>query len=170
MRENIVSNCKCYMKYKNKTFNLLIFFLKFKFNKYIPIHRHVHYKVHNYAVRFMFFFSFNLNIKSDIFFIGINIIFAIESSTEIYLFISDPIDPICEADLLPRTTSIGVQKTPSLGPIHRPRKRLSALNFTGGWFQLKVAYDSPVICSPVTFIRGHTRARRTDKPHQPGED
>ena len=60
--------------------------------------------------------------------------------------------------------------TPSLEPIHRPRNHLSALNFTGGWFQLKVAYDSSVIRSPGTFIRGHTRARRTDKPQQSGED
>ena len=29
-----------------------------------------------------------------------------------------------------------VLETPSLEPIHDPRNRLSALNFTGGWLQL----------------------------------
>ena len=60
-------------------------------------------------------------------------------------------------------TGLGIpvktKKKPSLEPIHNPRDRLSALNLTGGWFQLKVAYDSSVIRSPGTFIRGHTRAR-----------
>ena len=41
-------------------------------------------------------------------------------------------------------------------PIHRSRNRLSALNFAGSWFQLKVAYDSSVGRSPGTSIRGHT--------------
>ena len=71
-------------------------------------------------------------------------------------------------------TGLGIpvknKKKPSLEPILHPRDRLSALNFTSGWFQLKVAYDSSVIRSPGTFIRGHTRARRTDKPHQPWQD
>ena len=61
------------------------------------------------------------------------------------------------------------QKIPSLEPMKHPRDHLSPLNFTDGWFQLKVAYDSSVIRSPDTFILGHTRARCTDKPHQPGE-
>ena len=65
---------------------------------------------------------------------------------------------------------VKILKTTFLEPIHRLRNRLSASNFTGGWFQLKVAYDSSVIRSPGTFIRGHTRARRTDKPHQPEEN
>ena len=51
-------------------------------------------------------------------------------------------------------TGLGIpvktKKKPSLEPIHRLRNRLSALNFTGGWFQLKVAYDSSVILSPGT--------------------
>ena len=54
------------------------------------------------------------------------------------------------------------QKTPSVEPIHRPRNRLSALNFAGIWFQLKVAYDSSVIRSPGTPIRGHTPVRQAD--------
>ena len=29
---------------------------------------------------------------------------------------------------------VKTKKTPSLEPIHYPRNRLSALNFTGGWF------------------------------------
>ena len=61
-------------------------------------------------------------------------------------------------------------KTPSLEPIHRPRNRLSALNFTGGWFQLKVAYDSSVIRSPGTSIRGHTLVRQANQPLQPEEE
>ena len=40
--------------------------------------------------------------------------------------------------------------------------RLSALNFTGSWFQLKVAYDSSVIRSPGTPIRGHTPVRQAE--------
>ena len=35
-------------------------------------------------------------------------------------------------------TGLGIpvktKKTPYLEPIHHPRNRLSALNFTGGWF------------------------------------
>ena len=53
-------------------------------------------------------------------------------------------------------------KTPSLEPKHHPRNRLSALNFTGGWFQLKVAYDSSVIRSPGTPIHGYTPVWQTD--------
>ena len=63
-------------------------------------------------------------------------------------------------------TGLGISaqaKTPSLEPKHHPRNRLSALNFTGGWFQLKVAYDSSV-------IRGHTPVWQTDQPRQPGEE
>ena len=52
-------------------------------------------------------------------------------------------------------------KNPSLEPIRRPRNRLSALNFAGDWFQLKVAYDSSVIRSPGTPIHGHTLVRQT---------
>ena len=48
--------------------------------------------------------------------------------------------------------------------------RLSALDFTGGWFWLKFAYDSSVIRSPGTSSRGHKLARRNDKQHQPGQD
>ena len=55
------------------------------------------------------------------------------------------------------------KKNPSLEPIHRPRNRLSALNFTGGWFQLKVAYDSSVIRSPGTPIRGHMPVRQAGR-------
>ena len=50
----------------------------------------------------------------------------------------------------------------SLEPTNRPRNRLSALNITGGWFQLKVVYDSSVIRSLRTLIRGHTPVRQTD--------
>ena len=57
-----------------------------------------------------------------------------------------------------------------LEPIHRPRNRLSALNFMGSWFQLKVAYDSSVIRSPGTPIRGHTPVRQAEWPRQPGEE
>ena len=39
-------------------------------------------------------------------------------------------------------------KSLSLEPINRPRNQLSALNFTGDWFRLIVAYGSFVICSP----------------------
>ena len=62
-------------------------------------------------------------------------------------------------------TGLGISvktKTPSLEPKHHPRNRLSALNFTDGWFQLIVAYDSSVIRSPGTPIRGHTLTRITD--------
>ena len=44
--------------------------------------------------------------------------------------------------------------------MHRPWNRLSALNFAGGWFQLKIAYDSSVIRSPGTPIRVHTPVRQ----------
>ena len=47
-------------------------------------------------------------------------------------------------------------------PKHHPQNRLSALNFTGGWFQIKVAYDSSVIRSPGTPIRGHTPVWQSD--------
>ena len=61
-------------------------------------------------------------------------------------------------------TGLGIpvktKKTPSLEPIHRPRNRLSALNFAGSWFQLKVAYDSSVFRSPGTPIRGNTSVRQ----------
>ena len=71
-------------------------------------------------------------------------------------------------------TGLGIpvktKKNPSLEPIHYPRNSLSALNFTGSWFQLKVAYDSSVIRSPETPIRGHTPVRQTDYPRQPGEE
>ena len=63
-------------------------------------------------------------------------------------------------------TGLGIpvktKKNPSLEPIHRPWNRLSALNFAGGWFQLKVAYNSSVIRSPGTPIRGHTPVRQAD--------
>ena len=62
-------------------------------------------------------------------------------------------------------TSLGIPvetKTSSLEPIHRPRDRLSALNFTGGYFRLKVAYGSSVNRSPGTSIRSHTPVRQTD--------
>ena len=49
---------------------------------------------------------------------------------------------------------VKTKKTPSLEPIHNPRNSLSALNFAGSWSQLKVAYDSSVIRSPGTPIRG----------------
>ena len=64
----------------------------------------------------------------------------------------------------PRTDlSIPVKtKTPSLEPKHHPRNRLSALNFTGGWFQLEVAYDTSVIRSPETPNRGHTPIWKTN--------
>ena len=49
-------------------------------------------------------------------------------------------------------TGLGIpvktKKKPSHEPIHRPRNRLSALNFASSWFQLKVAYDSSVVRSP----------------------
>ena len=51
-----------------------------------------------------------------------------------------------------------------------PRNRLSALNFASGWYQLKVAYDSSVIRSPGTPIRGHTPVSQTDLPRQPEEE
>ena len=35
-----------------------------------------------------------------------------------------------------------ITEKPPLEPIHRARNRISALNFSGGWFQLKVAYDT----------------------------
>ena len=54
------------------------------------------------------------------------------------------------------------QKKPSLEPIHHPLNRLSALNFAGNWFQLKAAYDSSIIRSPGTSIRGHTPVRTPD--------
>ena len=38
-----------------------------------------------------------------------------------------------------------------------PAKPLFGFELRGGWFQLKVAYDSSVIRSPGTPIRGHTR-------------
>ena len=44
--------------------------------------------------------------------------------------------------------------------INFERNRLSALNFAGSWFQLKVAYDSSVFRSPGTPIRGHTPVRQ----------
>ena len=53
-------------------------------------------------------------------------------------------------------------QTPSLEPKHHPRNRLSALNFTDGWYQLKVASDSSVIRSSETPIRGHTPVWQTD--------
>ena len=53
-------------------------------------------------------------------------------------------------------------KKPSLEPIHHPRSHLSALNFMGDLFLLIVAYDSSVIRSPGTPIRGCTRIRQTD--------
>ena len=53
-------------------------------------------------------------------------------------------------------------KTPFLEPIHCPQNRLSALNIPSGWFQLNVAYDSSVIRSTGTPIRGHTPVRQTD--------
>ena len=57
-------------------------------------------------------------------------------------------------------TGIGIpvktKKKPSFEPKHRPRNHLSASNFTGGWFQLKVAYDSSVIRS----LRTPTAATR----------
>ena len=63
-------------------------------------------------------------------------------------------------------TGLGIpaktKKKPSLEPVHHPRNHLSALNFAGGWFQLKVAYDSSVIRSPRTPIRGHTPVRHAD--------
>ena len=44
-------------------------------------------------------------------------------------------------------TGLGIpvktKKKPSLEPIPRPRNRISALNFPGSWFQLKVVYDFP---------------------------
>ena len=49
----------------------------------------------------------------------------------------------------------------SLEPIHRPRNRLSALNFASGLFQLKVTYDSSIIRSLATPIRGHMPVRKT---------
>ena len=55
-------------------------------------------------------------------------------------------------------------------PIHRPRNRFSALNFTSSWFQLKVAYDSFVIRSPGTPIRGHRPVKQAEWPRQPGEE
>ena len=61
-------------------------------------------------------------------------------------------------------------KSSSLEPIHRPRNRLSSLNLAGSWFQLKVAYDSSVIRSAGTPIRGHTPIRQADQPRQPGEE
>ena len=63
------------------------------------------------------------------------------------------------------STGLGIPvetKTPSLEPKHHPRNRLSALNLTDGWFQLRVAYDSSVIRSPGTPIRGHTPVWQTD--------
>ena len=65
----------------------------------------------------------------------------------------------------PRTglgISVKIKKKPSLEPIHRPRNHLSALNFAGSWFQLKVAYDSSVVRSPGTPVRGHTPVRQVD--------
>ena len=62
-------------------------------------------------------------------------------------------------------TGLGIPvktKNPSLEPKHHTRNRLSALNFMGGWFQLKVAYDSSIIRSPGTPIRGHTPVGQTD--------
>ena len=62
-------------------------------------------------------------------------------------------------------TGLGIPvktKTPSLEPKRHPWNRLSALNFTGGWFQLEVAYDFSVIRSPGTPIRGHTPVWQTD--------
>ena len=50
-----------------------------------------------------------------------------------------------------------------------PANSLSASNFAGDWFQLKVAYDYSVIRSPGALIRGHTPVWETDKPRQPGE-
>ena len=63
-------------------------------------------------------------------------------------------------------TGLGIpvktKKKPSLEPIHRPRNRLSALNFADSWFQLKLAYDSSVVRSSGTPIRGHTPVRQAD--------
>ena len=62
-------------------------------------------------------------------------------------------------------TGVGIRvktKTPYLEPKRHPRNRLSALNFTGGWFQLKVTYDSSVIRSSGTPIRGHPPVWQTD--------
>ena len=38
----------------------------------------------------------------------------------------------------------------------------TCLNFTGGFFQPKVAYDSSVIRSPGTSIRGYSPVWQTD--------
>ena len=43
---------------------------------------------------------------------------------------------------------------------NRPWNRITALNFAGSWFQLKVAYGSSVIHSPKTPIHGHTPVRQ----------
>ena len=61
-------------------------------------------------------------------------------------------------------TGLGIPvktKTASLEPKHHPRNRLSALNFTGGWFQLTVAYDSSVNRSPGAPICGHAPVWQT---------
>ena len=63
------------------------------------------------------------------------------------------------------STGLGIPvktKIPSIKPKHHPRNRLSALNFTVGWFQLKVAYDYSVIGLPGTPIRGHTPVWQID--------
>ena len=54
--------------------------------------------------------------------------------------------------------------------MHRPWNRLLALNFTGCWSQLKVAYDSSVIRSSGTPFRGHTPVRQAGWPRQPEEE
>ena len=74
-----------------------------------------------------------------------------------------------------RRTRLGIpvktKKNPSLKPIHRPWNRLSALNFTGGWFRLIVAYESFIIRSPGTHphSRSHVRLNRPAAPAGEGK-
>ena len=70
------------------------------------------------------------------------------------------IDVVQDSPMTGLGIPVKTKKNPSHEPIHRRRNRLSVLNFAGSWFQLKVAYDSSVIRSPGTPIRGQTPVKQ----------